>query len=137
MNDFKLNTKQKINSGFKTPDHYFDEFSEKLLQKLPENESKVIPLFAQRKTWFYVAAAILILALSIPIVNQYNTQKTEIDATTLENYLAINSGITEVDLIDLLQEKDIEQIKINHQIDDKTVEDILITNTNIEEYLID
>ena len=30
MNNFELNKVPKIESGFKTPDHYFDTFSERL-----------------------------------------------------------------------------------------------------------
>lgn len=137
MKDFKLDNHPKINSGFKTPEHYFDDFSEKLMQKLPVNETKVISIFNQRKTWYYTVAAILVLALSIPIVNQYSSQNSELDANTIENYLAMNATITEVELIDLLHEDDIDNIKINTNIDDKVVEDILITNSNFDQYLND
>mgnify|MGYP003527529110 FL=1 len=133
MKDFKLDSKPKINSGFKTPEHYFEDFSEKLMQQLPEEETKVISIFSKRKNWMYACAAILVLALSIPFVFQNQTQ--EIDATTLENYLAINSGITDVELIDLLHEEDINKIEINENIDDKTIEDILINNSNFEQYI--
>ena len=135
MNDFKLDNRPKINSGFKTPDYYFSDFSEKLMQQLPEEETIVISIFSKRKNWMYACAAILVLALSIPFVFQNQTQ--EIDATTLENYLAINSGITDVELIDLLHEEDINKIEINENIDDKTVEDILINNSNFEQYIND
>ena len=49
MKDFKLDNHPKINSGFKTPDHYFDDFSEKILHRLEEKESKVISIFYRRK----------------------------------------------------------------------------------------
>lgn len=135
MKDFKLDNNPKIKSGFKTPDHYFDDFSEKLLQRLPEKETKVISIFSKRKNWLYACAAILVLALSVPTF--FLNQRNEIDATALENYLAINSGISEVELIDLLQTEDINKIQIEANIDDKTVEDILINNSNFEQYIAD
>ena len=135
MKDFKLDNHPKINSGFKTPDRYFDDFSEKILHRLEEKESKVISIFSRRKNWLYACAAILVLALSVP--SFFQNQTNEIDATALENYLAINSGISEVDLIDLLQTEDINKIQINPNIDDKTVEDILINNSNFEQYIAD
>ena len=95
MKDFKLDNHPKINSGFKTPDHYFDDFSEKILHRLEEKESKVISIFSRRKNWLYACAAILVLALSLP--SFFQNQTNELDATALENYLAINSGISEVD----------------------------------------
>ena len=135
MKDFKLDKHPKINSGFKTPEHYFDDFSEKLMLQLPKEESKVISIFSKRKNWMYACAAVLVLALSIPFV--YQNQNNEIDDATLENYLALNSGITDVELIDLLHEEDINQIDVNPTIDDKTVEDILINNSNFEQYITD
>ena len=135
MKDFKLDNHPKINSGFKTPDRYFDDFSEKILHRLEEKESKVISIFSKRKNWLYACAAILVLALSVP--SFFQNQTNEIDATALENYLAINSGISEVELIDLLQTEDINKIQIEANIDDKTVEDILINNSNFEQYIAD
>ena len=135
MKDFKLDKHPKINSGFKTPDHYFNDFSEKLLKQIPEEETKLFSIFRERKNWMYACAAVLVLALSIPFV--YQNQNNEIDDATLENYLALNSGITDVELIDLLHEEDINQIDVNPTIDDKTVEDILINNSNFEQYITD
>ena len=103
--------------------------------QLPKEETKVISIFSKRKNWLYACAAILVLALSVP--SFFQNQTNEIDATALENYLAINSGISEVDLIDLLQTEDINKIQINSNIDDKTVEDILINNSNFEQYIAD
>ena len=133
MKDFKLNNHPKINSGFQTPDYYFDDFSEKLLQQIPEEKTKVISIFRQGKNWVYACAAVLVLALSITFLHE--NQNNEIDVATLENYLAVNSGITEVELIDLLHEEDINQLNITPEIDDKTVEDLLINNSNFEQYL--
>ena len=50
MKTFKLENEPKIESGFKTPDHYFEDFSAKIMQQLPENEPKVISIFQKRKT---------------------------------------------------------------------------------------
>jgi len=53
MKTFKLDSEPKIDSGFKTPDNYFDNFSANLIQKL-QNEpitekTKVISIFRKRK----------------------------------------------------------------------------------------
>ena len=36
MKEFKLENSTKIETGFKTPDNYFENFSEKVMQKLPK-----------------------------------------------------------------------------------------------------
>lgn len=124
-----------MNAGFKIPENYFDDFSEKVMQKLPENKPKVISIFAKRKTWLYAAAAVLVASLTIPIATRYNTQSRVLDQATLENYLTVHADFSDDELVELLSEEDIEKIKLDYPIEDQTVEDILSTNTDLEEYI--
>lgn len=136
MKTFKIENEPKIESGFKTPEHYFDTFSERVMQKLPKEEPKTISIFSKRKTWFYAAASILIFGLSIPIYNQFNGSSTEIDDATLENYLAYQSSVSDTDLVNLLDEDDIQKISIDLNIEDKMLENELTENKNLEYYLL-
>ena len=47
MNDFNIETNPKIATGFKTPDNYFDDFSSRLLAKLPVEQPKVISFYGK------------------------------------------------------------------------------------------
>lgn len=132
MKTFKLENEPKIESGFKTPDHYFEDFSAKFMQQLPENEPKVIPLFQKRKFLIMMAAAVLVIGLLIPIINTFSTKSKELDSTTLENYLTYQTNINQYDLITELDSKDIYPMKNNVTLEDKTIEDILSSNSNIE-----
>ena len=137
MKTFKIDNEPKIESGFIIPENYFDTFSARLMEKLPKEEPKIIPLYAKRRTWIYVAAAILVLALTIPLVytNFYNRSQ-EIDQTTLENYISYHSTVSDVDLVNLLDEKDIQKINIDLNIDDKLIENELSQSDNIEHYIL-
>ena len=137
MKDFKLDNEPKITSGFTTPDGYFDTFSEKVLAQLPEQERKVISIFSSRKTWYYAAAAILILMLSVPIYTKYSNQQEEIDSATLENYIAYQSNISEEEIVNLLQQEDLDKMKLEFNVDDAAIEDALNSNSNLEQYIID
>lgn len=137
MKKFNLENEPKITSGFRIPDSYFDTFSEKILAQLPKQEPKVDSIFNYNKTWYYATAAILILMLSIPIYTKYLTQKEEIDSDTLENFLSYQSNISEEEIINLLQQEDIDNIKLEFNLDDETIENALKTNSNLEEYIID
>lgn len=136
MNEFKLDKEPKIKSGFKVPENYFDDFSAKVLQQLPENESKVISIFTRKKTWLYTVAAIIIIALSIPIYTTIVTQESTLDKTTIENYLTSQDAISDDELVNLLDEDDIQKMKLNFNIEDKAIEDLLSTHSNLEEYII-
>lgn len=132
MKTFKLENEPKIKSGFKAPDHYFDNFSEKVLQQLNEKEVKVIPFYKRKKTIWMAAAAVVAFALLIPVVNNYKTNSNDLDEATLENYLSYHSNISQYDLIQKLDDSDIEKLGNDVTLEDETLEDILATSPNIE-----
>jgi cell division protein FtsL len=137
MKNFNLGNEPKITSGFRTPDGYFDTFSEKVLAQLPKQETKVISIFSSKKVWYFAVAAVLILMLSIPLFTKYSTQQEEIDTATLENYIAYQSNISEEEIVNLLEQDDLDKMKLDFNIDDATIEDALKSNSNLEQYLID
>ena len=135
MKTFELEKEPKISSGVIIPESYFDHFSEKVMQQIPKEEPKVISLFLRRKSWMYVAAAIIGLGLIIPIYNDFGSRSPEIDEVTLENYIANKSDISDTDIASLLNEEDIQKMSIDLNIEDKTIENELSTNTNLEQYI--
>jgi cell division protein FtsL len=137
MKNFNLGNEPKVTSGFTTPDGYFDTFSEKVLTQLPKQEPKVISIFSYKKVWYFAAAAVLILMLSIPLFTKYSTQQEEIDSATLENYIAYQSNISEEEIVNLLEQDDLDKMKLDFNIDDTAIEDALKSNSNLEQYLID
>ena len=137
MKNFNLGNEPKITSGFTTPDGYFDTFSEKVITQLPKQEPKVISIFSSKKVWYFAVAVILILMLSIPLFTKYSTQQEEIDSATLENYIAYQSNISEEEIVNLLEQDDLDKMKLDFNIDDATIEDALKSNSNLEQYLID
>lgn len=136
MKTFKLDNEPKIESGFKIPDNYFDTFSARVIQQLPKEELKIISLFSKSKSWIYAAAAILVLAISVPAVYTiFYSSTPEIDEATLENYISYNTSISDADLVNLLDEKDIQKMDNGMYIEDLTIENELSENKNLENYL--
>ena len=134
MKEFRLDNEPKITSGFKTPEGYFDDLSEKINANLPKNEPKVISIFQKRKTWIYGIAAVLAISLSVVFYQQSQSTET-LDADFLENYIARNTTVSEYDLLELLEKEDIEKIQIDLDIQDDILEETMINNTNLEHYL--
>jgi len=135
MKTFKLENEPKIKSGFIIPESYFDHFSEKVMQQLTKEEPKVISLFLRKKSWLFVAAAIIGLGLIIPIYNDFSNHSSEIDEIILENYIANKSDISDTDLANLLDEEDIQKMSIDLDIEDKSIENELSINSNLEQYI--
>lgn len=136
MKTFKLDNEPKIQTGFTVPENYFEDFSAKMIQQLPKNEPKVISLFARKKTWMYAAAAVMVMALSLPIYNKYSRPSSEIDSATLENYITYHSTVSATDIVNLLDEQDIQKISLDLDIEDVAIENELSQNKNLEQYLL-
>ena len=137
MKTFKLNNEPKVETGFKIPDHYFEDFSASVMQNIPTEEIKVIPFFQKRKFLYYAAAAILLVGLLIPAVNNVSTTQSEIDVIALENYISYQSNVNQYDLINNLQEEDIKNINVNIAVEDKAIEDVLSVNSNLENLIVE
>ncbi|TDD94190.1 hypothetical protein [Flavobacterium cellulosilyticum] len=136
MKTFKLENETKIETGFKTPENYFDTFSARVMEQLPKEEPKVISIYEKSKIWMYGVAAILIIGLSIPVYTNYFQKSTEIDTVTIENYITYQSSVSGSDIVNLLDEKDIQNMSIDLNIDDAAIENELISNKNLEQYLL-
>jgi hypothetical protein len=141
MKIFKLENETKIETGFKTPENYFENFSSQFLQNLPKEETskevKVISIFRKRKTILMAIAAVLILALMIPILYTTDTKNKELDSATLENYLAEESNINQYELIGEIENQGSTIITPSKEVETETLEDILVTNPNIENLVIE
>jgi hypothetical protein len=137
MKAFKLENEPKIETGFKTPENYFENFSVSLLEKLPQNEPKTISLFARNRKTFIAAAAVLVIALTVSIVNKYVTKSKELDEATLETYLSYQSNLIQYDLIHELDTNDIKNLDKNIALGDDTIEDLLSSNANIEHLILE
>ncbi len=136
MKDFKLDSNEKITSGFKIPDTYFDDFSEKVMQRLTKEEPKVISFYAKNKRWIYSAAAVVVLALSVQIVYQMQNNETEMTSKEVESYLVNHTTLSDDDVVNLLDQEDIEKLKkADTPIAKEALEDVLSNNTEIEQYI--
>lgn len=141
MNTFKLDNEPKIASGFKTPDNYFENLSANLTQKLTEEsiveQPKVISIFRKRKTILLAIAAILMLALMIPIVYTNDSKNKDLDEATIENYLAEESNLNQYELIGDIEIESKPIVSKTNELENETIEDILVTNPNIENLMIE
>ncbi len=135
MKEFKLDSERKITPGFKVPNGYFDSLENSVLQKITEKETPVYTLFTKRN-WFIAAAAVFVIALSIPIANHINTSTSAIDQVQLETYLTEQSNLSEDDIVELLDEEKIQKIKLELNVNPNELEEALLTNSNLEDYLI-
>ena len=137
MKEFKLDNNPKICSGFSVPENYFENFSSKLLQELPKNEPKVISIYQKKKKLLFAVAAVLILALSIPIYNALISSNDELDNTSIENYLTYQPNITQYDLISELEDEDLLTLNESSPTDNTIIEEHLLKEGNLEQLILE
>ncbi|WP_396191652.1 hypothetical protein [Flavobacterium sp.] len=138
MNDFKLDNEPKIKSGFQIPEHYFDTFSQKVMNQLPKEEPKVVSLWDKNKRWIYSAAAVLVLSLTIPLANQFQSTSSEVATTEtneIENYLAYHASLSDEEIIKLLDKEDIAEIEVTNSLDEEALKQALYEDSNTEYYI--
>ena len=138
MNSFKINDNEaKIPSGFSIPEGYFEAFESKVLAQLPANEPKVIAFYQRRTTWYFAAVAVVLLMLSIPIYQNFYKTSNAVDALVLEDYIATHTELSEEDLASILEKEDLDKIRLELNLGEEAIEDILLDNNNLEQYILD
>jgi hypothetical protein len=137
MKEFKLDNNPKISPGFSVPENYFENFSAKLLKELPKNEPKVISIYQKKKKLLFAVAAVLILALSIPIYNALISSNNELDNTSIENYLTYQPNITQYDLISELEDEDLLTLNESSPADNTIIEEHLLKEGNLEQLIFE
>jgi hypothetical protein len=136
MKEFKINDKNKITSGFTTPEGYFEGFSIDVNDNLsqPKNDRKVISINTKR--WITSVAAVLIVALSVTVYTKLIIENPE-DSIEMENYITNHSEISQYDLITLLDKKDIENLSIEMNTSNTKTDEEFANTNEIENYLND
>lgn len=138
MKPFTLNDNEaKITTGFKTPEGYFEALESKLSAKLPANEPKVIAFYQRKSNWYYAAAAAVVIMLSIPIYQNFFKSSSDVDAIALEDYIATHADISAEDLATILEVEDLDKIKLELNLGEEAIEDILLNNNDLEQYILD
>jgi len=135
MKPFNLENHPKIKTGFTTPEGYFEQFSEKLLSTVSQEEKPVISIFARNKKWFMAVAAVLILAIMIPFLNKAGNDSQSLDNASLENYLAYQTTITPEELVSSMNSEDFDAIETDLNLDDATLENTLSQTNYLENYI--
>lgn len=138
MKQFDLENNKEMKSGFKVPENYFEQIEAKMMEQISkEKETKVVSLFYRKQVWISSIAAILLLAIAIPVY--FNMAKeNSLDAGTIEVYLSQQQGIGITELSKHLTDEDIAELENNLSINKSNsdaVEDYLSESENLDYYI--
>ncbi|AWA30414.1 hypothetical protein HYN48_10105 [Flavobacterium magnum] len=130
MKNFKLDEHPKIGSGLRAPEGYFDNLSVSVMEQI-NTDVKVIPLY-RRPKMIWIAAAVLVGSLMVPLVQHRNNDQSQPDAVSIENYLTYQTNISDADIAALLDAEDLDKMDSEISIDDKSIEEVLTSDSNFE-----
>lgn len=138
MKNFNFEKQTQIESGFKVPDGYFDDFSEKIMTQI-NNETnsqnpRVISLFDRNKKWMLSIAASFVVLFSMGYFF-YNSNINKSESSEMEQYIVTNSTITDEDIASLLNQNDIQKISIEYNLKHNSTENLDLENLDLEENL--
>ena len=138
MKPFDLENKNEIKSGFKVPDNYFEQFEAKMMAQIPvEKETKVVSLFYRKQVLISAIAAVFLLAIAIPVYFNMASE-SNLDASTIENYLAQQQNVGITELSKHLTDDDIIALEKNLSLNESNpdaVEDYLSESENLDYYI--
>lgn len=138
MKPFELMNKNKIKSGFKVPENYFEQFEAKMMEQIQvKNETKIVSIFYRKQLWISAIAAVFLLAIAIPVYFNI-ANKNNLDATTIEMYLSQQQGINISELSKHLTDEDIVALEQNLSLSEKNsdaTEEYLLETENLDYYI--
>ena len=138
MKRFDLEHNKEIKSGFKVPENYFEQFEAKMMAQIPvEKETKVVSLFYRKQVLISAIAAVFLLAIAIPVYFNMASE-SNLDASTIENYLAQQQNVGITELSKHLTDDDIIALEKNLSLNESNpdaVEDYLSESENLDYYI--
>ena len=112
----------KFETGFKIPDNYFENFEDGTLTKIEVKPVKVISLWQRKSVWISSVAAIFIIAFGTWFYFQENSSQTNFESS---DYLAYEANITTEDIVQHLTDEDLSILENELNILDKQSENYI------------
>jgi hypothetical protein len=125
-------------SGFKVPDQYFETIDDKIMEVVSsEIEVKVIPLMSWKKA-IYVSGIAASIVLMVSLFNNYSNQPTfdSLEMALIENYIS-EEGLTREDMASMLNDDLTLDKFMDSQLINANLEDYILDNSPVEDYLIE
>jgi hypothetical protein len=112
MENFKIENHSKIETGFSTPENYFENLESTILQKIENKQVKVVSIFLKPKYWIAAAAAIFVFGLFLNIF----TYKSQEENFADEEFLTSQTDFSTEDLAEYLTENELKKLEENYNV---------------------
>lgn len=124
MENFKIENHSKIETGFSTPENYFENLEATILQKIENRQVKVFSIFLKPKYWMVAAAAIFIFGLFLNTHNYKSQEENFVD----EEFLTSQTDFSTEDLAEYLTENELKKLEENYNVSGLETTDVSTKN---------
>ena len=124
MENFKIEDHSKIETGFSTPENYFENLEATILQKIENKQVKVFSIFLKPKYWMVAAAAIFIFGLFLNTYNYKSQEENFVD----EEFLTLQTDFSTEDLAEYLTENELKRLEESYNIASLKTNDVTTKN---------
>jgi hypothetical protein len=124
MENFKIENHSKIETGFSTPENYFENLEATMLQKIENKQVKVFSIFLKPKYWMVAAAAIFIFGLFLNTYNYKSQEENFVD----EEFLTSQTDFSTEDLAEYLTENELKKLEENYNVSGLETTDVSTKN---------
>ncbi|WP_372935646.1 hypothetical protein [Seonamhaeicola sp.] len=133
MSELKLK-ELATKSGFNTPNNYFDTLENNILDKVTEEKApKVIQLFSRKNIIYASSIAAAILLLFNLSIFENKPSFDNLDNETVENYI-LNENIETYEIASLLSDDELtEENFVEFDFEEETVENYILDNIELED----
>ena len=124
MENFKIEDHSKIETGFSTPENYFENLESTILQKIENKQVKLVSIFLKLKYWIAAAAAIFVFGLFLNIFNYKSQEENFAD----EDFLTSQTDLSTEDLAEHLTENELQRLEDSYNIASLKTNDVTTKN---------
>lgn len=124
MENFKIENHSKIETGFSTPENYFENLEATILQKIENRQVKVFSIFLKPKYWMVAAATIFIFGLFLNTYNYKSQEENFVD----EEFLTSQTDFSTEDLAEYLTENELKKLEENYNVSGLETTDVSTKN---------
>lgn len=140
LNKLKSNNalKESHASGFKVPEQYFETFDEKLFNVISENKEVKVISFLSWKKVAYISGIAASILLMISLFNKETTKPTfdNLETALIDEYI-VEEDFTNEDIATLLSDDLTLNKFMNSNLINDNLEEYILDNSSVEDYLKD
>lgn len=121
---------------FKTPENYFSEFDQRLMQRIEQHSISIEPKVKARRSLFFYYGVAASIAIIVALSWSIHLNNNSITTADLQNYIQYETSLTlSDDFLDSFDQQDLIELETSLPLDQKQVNEYVLTDLDIDYYL--